>query len=37
MKLLEFVLYSFAFGLIACGVMLTGLVIAALALPLKRK
>lgn len=37
MKLVEFVLKSFAFGLGACGVILAVLLIFALALPFKRK
>lgn len=37
MKLVEIVLKSFAFGLIACGVITAMLVIIALIIPFKRK
>ena len=37
MNLFEFVLKSFAFGLIACGVITAMLVIIALIIPFKRK
>lgn len=37
MNLIEFVLKSFAFGLMACGVITAMLVIIALIIPFKRK
>ena len=37
MNLIEFVLKSFAFGLVACGVITAMLVIIALIIPFKRK
>ncbi|ASD51218.1 hypothetical protein [Dickeya phage JA15] len=37
MNLIEFVLKAFAFGLMACGVIIAMLVIIALIIPFKRK
>ena len=37
MNLIEFILKSFAFGLIACGMITAMLLIIALVIPFKRK